>query len=221
MSDASKHAVALAALKYIEDGCVLGMGTGSTVNCLIDLLGQSSIDLAGAVASSVATQRRLEAIGVDILDLNSTGQLALYIDGADEINDDCELIKGGGGALTREKIVAAASTRFICIAETRKQVIRLGKAFPLPIEVVPMARSLVAREIVKLGGDPEYRHGQTTDNGNVILDVYNLDIPDPVAMEDTLNNLPGVVCNGLFAIRPADLVLLADEQGQVTTMMHT
>lgn len=217
-SDQLKQKVAQAAVQYVEEGSILGVGTGSTVNHFIDALAAASIQLDGAVSSSVETEKRLRAAGYDVLDLNSAGQLSLYVDGADEINDDCQMVKGGGGALTREKIVAAASTKFLCIAETRKHVKLLGKAFPLPVEVIPMARSLVARKIVELGGDPDYREGVVTDNGNIILDVYNLPIPDPVAMERTLNNLPGVVCNGLFAQQHAHIALLADPEGNIQTL---
>ncbi|NKI36063.1 ribose-5-phosphate isomerase RpiA [Wenzhouxiangella sp. XN79A] len=207
-----KIEVARAALKHVEDGMLLGVGTGSTVNAFIDELGASGIRLEGAVSSSDATTEKLKAIGVDVLDLNRTGDLALYIDGADEFDAHRRLIKGGGGALTREKIIAGASKRFICIVDESKRVNILGE-FPLPVEVIPMARSLVARKLTGLGGQPELREDFTTDNGNLILDVRNLDLVDPVSMETKINQIPGVVTCGLFAHRPADVVLMATESG--------
>ncbi len=207
-----KIEVARAALKHVEDGMLLGVGTGSTVNAFIDELGASGIRLEGAVSSSEATTEKLKAIGVDVLDLNRTGDLALYIDGADEFDGHRRLIKGGGGALTREKIIAGASKRFVCIVDASKKVEVLGE-FPLPVEVLPMARSYVARQLTGLGGQPELREGFTTDNGNVILDVRNLDLVDPVKMETKINQLAGVVTCGLFAHRPADVVLMATENG--------
>jgi ribose 5-phosphate isomerase A len=191
---------------------LLGVGTGSTVNAFIDELGASGIRLEGAVSSSKATTEKLKAIGVDVLDLNRTGDLALYIDGADEFDGHRRLIKGGGGALTREKIIAGASKRFVCIVDESKRVEILGE-FPLPVEVIPMARSFVARQLIKLGGQPELREGFTTDNGNLILDVRNLDLVDPVQTETKINQIPGVVTCGLFAHRPADVVLMATESG--------
>ena len=207
-----KRQVAEAALKQVRSDMVLGVGTGSTVNCFIDALGASGIQLEAAVSSSEATTERLEAIGVTVRDLNNAGTLDLYIDGADEFDAHRRLIKGGGGALTREKIVAGASRKFVCIVDASKKVGVLGK-FPLPIEVIPMARSYVARQMVVLGGQPELREGFTTDNGNQILDVHNMDLVDPVEMEKKINNIPGVVTCGLFAIRPAEVVLMATESG--------
>jgi len=209
-----KRQVAEAALKWVREDCILGVGTGSTVNCFIDALGASGIRVEAAVSSSEATTARLRELGIDVRELNDTGTLDVYIDGADEFDAHRRLIKGGGGALTREKIVAAASRRFVCIADESKKVGVLGR-FPLPIEVIPMARSYVARQLVALGGQPELRQGFATDNGNVILDVYNLDLVDPVAVEQRINNLAGVVASGLFALRPADLVLVATDSGVV------
>jgi len=214
--DEYKQAAARAALEHIaprlERDSVLGIGTGSTTNCFIDLLADLRHDFAGAVASSEASAQRLEARGIELLDLNVTGPIGWYIDGADEANDRLELIKGGGGALTREKIVAQAAREFVCIVDQSKRVARLG-AFPLPVEVIPMARSLVARELVALGGDPVYRQGVVTDNGNVILDVHHLDIDVPRQLEEQINHIPGVVCSGLFALRPADLLLVGGAEG--------
>ncbi len=210
--DEKKKAVALAALEYVESGWVIGIGTGSTANQFIDGLARIKGKLDGAVASSNATAERLKKIGVPVLDLNATGDLPLYVDGADEATKHLHLIKGGGGALTREKIVAAASAKFVCIADDSKLVDVLGK-FPLPIEVIPMARSYVARQIVQLGGQPVLRENFKTDNGNIILDVHNLSILNPVELEEKLDHLAGVVTNGLFARRPADVLLLASDQG--------
>lgn len=207
-----KRRVAEAALEFVEDDSVLGVGTGSTVNCFIDALADSRRRIEAAVSSSEATTERLRAIGVRVVDLNQTGGLDTYIDGADEFDPHRRLIKGGGGALTREKIVAGASRQFVCIVDESKRVGVLGQ-FPLPIEVIPMARSYVARKLVGLGGQPEWREHFVTDNGNVILDVHNLDLVDPVAMEQQINNLPGVVTCGLFALRPADIVLSARPGG--------
>ena len=209
-----KQAVAAAALTYIESGMILGVGTGSTVNCLIELL--PSVHLQGAVASSKVTEDKLKALGIEVMDLNFTGTLDLYIDGADEVNAALQLVKGGGGALTREKIVAAASKQFICMVDESKWVDQLGVGFPLPIEVLPQARSYVARELVKLGGEPIYREGFVTDYGNLILDVYNLSIQDASAMEQHINNIVGVVCNGLFAAQRADILLMAGSAGVKT-----
>lgn len=210
--DELKRLVGKAALDYVQPDSIIGVGTGSTVNCFIEALAQSGIRIEAAVSSSDATTRLLQAAGIEVVDLNQTGGLDIYIDGADEFDSHRRLIKGGGGALTREKIVAAASTRFVCIADQSKQVKVLG-AFPLPLEVIPLARSLVARKMVALGGQPVWREGFTTDNGNWILDIHNMDLLDPVSMEKTINNLPGVVTCGLFAIRPADLVLMSTEDG--------
>ncbi|BAV34851.1 ribose 5-phosphate isomerase [Sulfuricaulis limicola] len=211
-ADEKKKAVALAALEYVESGWVIGVGTGSTANHFIDGLAKIKGKLDGAVASSNATADRLKKVGIPVLDLNSTGDLPLYVDGADEATKHLHLIKGGGGALTREKIVAAASAKFVCIADDSKLVDVLGR-FPLPVEVIPMARSLVARRIVELGGQPVLRENFKTDNGNIILDVHNLKIMNPVELEEKLDHLAGVVTNGLFARRPADVLLLASDQG--------
>jgi ribose 5-phosphate isomerase A len=207
-----KIEVARAALKFVEDGMTLGVGTGSTVNAFIDELASSGIRLEAAVSSSDDTTRRLESIGVNVVDLNRTGDLELYIDGADEVDEHKRLIKGGGGALTREKIIAAASRKFVCIVDASKCVKVLGE-FPLPVEVIPMARALVSRKLVGLGGRPELREDFTTDNGNLILDVRNLDLVDPVDMETRINQIPGVVTCGLFARRGADTVLVATKEG--------
>ena len=210
--DALKKAVAEAALAYVEPGEILGVGTGSTANFFIDGLARIKDDIPGAVASSEATAARLRKIGIEVLELNSVGSISVYVDGADEVNAALEMIKGGGAALTREKIVAAVARKFVCICDASKQVEQLGR-FPLPIEVIPMARSYVAREMVKLGGNPVYREGVVTDNGNVILDVWNLPMPVPRQMEERINNITGVVTNGLFALRPADVLLVATADG--------
>jgi ribose 5-phosphate isomerase A len=207
-----KRQVAAAALEYLREGMILGVGTGSTVNALIDQLGPWVPKLKGAVSSSEASTSRLAALGVPVLDLNEVGHLGIYIDGADEATDQLHLIKGGGAALTREKIIAAAATTFVCIADESKLVGRLGK-FPLPVEVIPMARELVARQITALGGRPVFRSSVTTDNGNHILDVHDLRIADPVALESTINQITGVVTVGLFARRPADVLLLGTAAG--------
>ncbi len=199
------------AIEYVEDGMIVGVGTGSTVAYFIDALGRIKDRIAGAVSSSEQSSARLKQHGIEVLDLNHTGTLALYVDGADECDPHKRLIKGGGAALTREKIIAEASKRFVCIVDPSKRVPVLGR-FPLPVEVIPMARSLVAREILAMtGGQPVWRDGVTTDNGNVILDVHNLSITDPVAMERELNQIPGVVSVGLFARRPADVVIVGGE----------
>lgn len=201
-----KKASAEAALQLVEPGSILGVGTGSTVTWFIRALGRSGIKLAGAVSSSEATTRMLKEIGVEVMDLNHTGDLGLYVDGADECDPHRRLIKGGGGALTREKIIAAASRRFVCMIDGTKRVDVLGR-FPLPVEVIPMARSYVARQLVARGGRPALREGFVTDNGNAILDVHGLTILDPVALESELNQIPGVVTVGLFARRGADVVI--------------
>lgn len=215
--DLAKKMAAEAAVKYIEQGSIIGVGTGSTVNYFIDALEAIKFDIEGAVSSSEASTARLKALNIPVYDLNGVGELDVYVDGADEINRHLQMIKGGGGALTREKIVAACSKTFICIADSSKTVTALGD-FPLPVEVIPMARSYVARQLVLLGGDPVYREGVVTDNGNVILDVHNLEILKPMEMEETINNITGVVTNGLFAVRRADIALLSD--GTDVTVHH-
>jgi len=207
-----KKRVAAAALEYLADGMVLGVGTGSTVNALLDQLGPWVGRLRGAVSSSEASTNRLRALGIPVLDLNEVDGLGLYIDGADEANPRLQLIKGGGAALTREKIVAAAARTFVCIADETKLVATLGR-FPLPVEVIPMARALVARQLSALGGRPAYRAGVVTDNGNHILDVHGFSIEDPVKLETDINQLAGVVTVGLFARRPADVLLLGTADG--------
>jgi ribose 5-phosphate isomerase A len=214
-ADQLKQQAALAALTHVIEDSVLGIGTGSTVDLFIDALAAQKLRIRGAVSSSERSTTRLRRHGIDVLDLNTTGELDLYIDGADESDRHRRLIKGGGGALTREKIVAAASRRFICIADESKLVDVLGK-FPLPIEVIPMARSYVARQLVAFGGQPVYREGVVTDNGNQILDVHGLSIVDPVKLESEINQLTGVVTVGLFARRPADLLILGSPAGVKT-----
>ncbi|WP_137885979.1 ribose-5-phosphate isomerase RpiA [Pseudomonas sp. 2FE] len=214
--DQLKQAVAQAAVDFIlaqlDDKSIVGVGTGSTANCFIDALAQHKAAFDGAVASSEATAQRLKGHGIPVYELNTVSDLEFYVDGCDESNERLELIKGGGAALTREKIVAAVAKTFVCIADGSKLVPLLG-TFPLPVEVIPMARSHVARELVKLGGDPVYREGVTTDNGNIILDVFNLQIGNPRELEAQINAIVGVVCNGLFAARPADLLLLGTADG--------
>ncbi|NQZ26829.1 MAG: ribose-5-phosphate isomerase RpiA [Colwellia sp.] len=205
--DEMKNAAAIKALEFIENDTIVGVGTGSTVNFFIDGLATMKNKIAGAVSSSQESTKRLEAHGIEVFDLNSVDVLDVYVDGADEITTHMAMIKGGGAALTREKIVAAVAKKFICIADDSKQVKVLGN-FPLPVEVIPMARSYVAREMVKLGGDPVYRQGVVTDNGNVIIDVHNLVILDPKALESQINAIVGVVTNGLFALRGADILVL-------------
>lgn len=211
--DELKKQVAIAAVEYVKSG-IIGVGTGSTANFFIDELAKVKHKIDGAVASSEATAERLKSHGIEVFDLNSVSSLDIYVDGADEITEHLHMLKGGGGALTREKIVAAVAKTFVCICDASKYVDVLGK-FPLPIEVLPMARSYVAREITKLGGQPELRDF-TTDNGNVILDVHGLSITDPIEMEAKINQIVGVVTNGLFAARPANVLLLATEDGVKT-----
>lgn len=213
--DEMKKLAAETALEYVEAGAVIGIGTGTTVNHFIDLLGTIKGKIDGVVSSSDSSTIRLKALNIPIYDLNAVGEIPLYIDGADESNYYLQLIKGGGGALTREKIIAAASKKFVCIAEQSKLVSVLGK-FPLPVEVIPMARSYVARQIVKLGGEPVYRENFITDNGNQILDIHGLSIMEPAKLEAQLNNITGVVTNGLFAINPADVLILGTTEGAKT-----
>ena len=210
--DQLKRQAAVAALAYVEEDTIIGVGTGSTVNLFIDALAEKRVPLDGAVSSSEASTERLRRHGIRVVDLNAAGPIGVYVDGADEATRNRHLIKGGGGALTREKIIAEAAERFVCIADASKLVQVLG-AFPLPVEVIPMARSLVGRALVALGGQPVLREGFTTDNGNWILDVHNLDLTDPVAVERELNQIPGVVTVGLFARRPADVLLIAGANG--------
>jgi len=213
--DELKQAVARAAIAHVPAGSIVGVGTGSTANYFIDELAAIRHKINGAVASSEASAQRLKKHGIEVHELNNVSELPVYVDGADEITSGLAMIKGGGGALTREKIVAAVARKFVCIADQSKLVDLLGK-FPLPVEVIPMARSYVAREVVRLGGQPAWRQGFTTDNGNVILDVHNLRITDPVALESALNQIAGVVTNGLFARRGADVLLLGTAQGVQT-----
>ncbi|MBO9471451.1 ribose-5-phosphate isomerase RpiA [Endozoicomonas sp. G2_2] len=213
--DDLKRAAAEAAYEYVSDGEYLGVGTGSTVNHFIDVLAERKPDIPGCVSSSKATTERLRAAGFDVVDLNSSGELGVYIDGADEANEHLELVKGGGGALTREKIIAGASRTFVCMVDGSKRVDLLGR-FPLPVEVIEMGRSSVARALVKLGGEPELRSGFISDNGHPILDVFNLEIMNPIELEDAINALPGVVTVGLFARRPADVLLVAADSGVET-----
>jgi ribose 5-phosphate isomerase A len=210
--DEMKKAAAWAALEFVEKDSIVGVGTGSTVNHFIDALASIKHDIDGAVSSSEASTEKLKAHGIHVFDLNSVYDLSVYVDGADEINANKDMIKGGGAALTREKIVAAVADTFVCIVDDTKAVDVLGE-FPLPVEVIPMARSYVARQIVKLGGDPVYREGVVTDNGNIILDVHNLQITEPKVLEEQLNNIVGVVTNGLFAQRNADIVITGTAQG--------
>ncbi|MGC8697195.1 MAG: ribose-5-phosphate isomerase RpiA [Halothiobacillus sp.] len=213
--DQLKQQAALKALEYVETGSIVGVGTGSTVNFFIDALATIKHKIEGAVSSSEASTKRLRAHGIDVVDLNGVSNLPVYVDGADETNAHLQLIKGGGGALTREKIIAHLAKTFVCVADESKLVPRLGK-FPLPIEVIPMARSMIARELVKRGGQPVYRDGYITDNGNQILDVHNMDIMEPAKLEAELNNIPGIVTVGLFALRPADILILATANGVKT-----
>jgi ribose 5-phosphate isomerase A len=213
--DDLKRAVAQAAIAHVPMDCIVGVGTGSTANYFIDELAKIKHKIRGAVASSEASAKRLQGHGIEVLSLNDAGELLVYVDGADEINKHMHMVKGGGGALTREKIVAAASQKFICVCDASKLVDVLGK-FPLPIEVIPMARSYIAREVVKLGGHPKLRENFITDNGNIILDVHGLQILNPVELETALNHLSGVVTNGLFARRGADVLLLGTPEGVMT-----
>lgn len=210
--NAQKQAAAEAALSFIEAGTIVGVGTGSTANFFIDALATRKDEIQGAVASSEASAERLRHHGIEVFNLNDVSDIPVYVDGADEVTRHREMLKGGGGALTREKIVAAVAKQFICIVDESKLVPRLG-AFPLPVEVIPMARSYVARRLTALGGRPEYRTGFVTDNGNIILDVKGLDIMRPIQLEEQINNIVGVVTNGLFANRPADVVLCATSKG--------
>lgn len=212
--DALKKMAAEAAIEYIEGG-IVGVGTGSTVNHFIDALAKIKHKIDGAVSSSEVSTERMKSHGIPVMDLNAAGDLEIYVDGADEANRNLQLIKGGGGALTREKIVAAASKKFVCIADEGKLVDVLGK-FPLPVEVIPMARSYVARELVRLGGAPVWRENFVTDNGNLILDVHNLEIMEAIKLEQRINNLAGVVTVGIFALRPADVLILGAEGGPRT-----
>jgi ribose 5-phosphate isomerase A len=217
--DQLKQQAAQAAFDYVKThfkpGSVIGVGTGSTVNFFIDALAELKHDIEAAVSSSEASTERLKANGIRVVDLNTVTEVPIYVDGADEIDAHLRMVKGGGAALTREKIIAAVAQTFVCIVDTSKQVGRLGR-FPIPVEVIPMARSYVAREIVKLGGDPVWREGVVTDNGNWILDVHNFDILDPIHLEQQLNNIVGVVTNGLFAQRGADLAIVASANGVET-----
>lgn len=210
--DEMKKAAGWAALKYVEKGSIVGVGTGSTVNHFIDALGTVKEDIKGAVSSSEVSTEKLKQLGIEVFDCNQVSSLDIYVDGADEINAAREMIKGGGAALTREKIVAAISDKFVCIVDGTKAVDVLG-SFPLPVEVIPMARSYVGREMVKLGGDPVYREGVTTDNGNIIIDVHGLNITHPKELEDKINAIAGVVTVGLFAHRGADVVITGTEDG--------
>jgi len=212
-----KKVVGHAAVKYVETNMVVGVGTGSTVKYFIEKLAAEKIDIKGAVPSSEQSKELLLKHGINILDLNSAGGVDIYIDGADEINHYLQMIKGGGAALTREKIIASCSPQFICIADNTKYVTKLG-TFPLPVEVIPMARSYVARELLKLGGTPNWRQNVVTDNGNWILDIHSLDIQQPLTMEETINNITGVVTNGIFARRCADILLLGHADGSVQTI---
>lgn len=213
--DDLKRLVAQAAIEYVPVDCIVGVGTGSTANCFIDELAKIKHKIRGAVASSDASAKRLQSHGIDVFSLNEVGEMPVYVDGADEITRHLHMVKGGGGALTREKIVAAACKQFICVCDASKLVDVLGK-FPLPIEVIPMARSSVARQLVALGGHPKLREGFTTDNGNLILDVHGLQILNPVELESELDHIAGVVTNGLFARRGADVLLLGTADGVKT-----
>ena len=208
-----KKLAARAALKYVKPDTIVGVGSGSTVNCFIEALGELKDQIQGAVAASKASEELLRKQGIEVFSANDVSSLDIYVDGADEINPQKMMIKGGGAALTREKIVAALAKNFICIVDSSKQVDVLGSTFPLPVEVIPMARSQVARKLVALGGAPEYREGVVTDNGNIILDVHNFEILNPVEREKELNNIAGVVTNGIFALRPANTVIVGTPNG--------
>ena len=208
-----KKQAAKAALKYVKPDTIVGVGSGSTVNCFIESLGAMKNEIKGAVAASKASEELLRKQGIEVFSANEVSSLDIYVDGADEVNPQKMMIKGGGAALTREKIVAALAKKFICIVDKSKQVDVLGSTFALPVEVIPMARSQVARKLVSLGGSPEYREGVVTDNGNVILDVYNFAIMNPVEMEKELNNVAGVVANGIFALRAADIIIVGTPEG--------
>lgn len=210
--NALKKLAGEAAIEFIKNGMIVGVGTGSTTNYFIDALANVKSKIEGAVASSIETAKRLKTVGIPVFDLNAVDEVSIYVDGADEVNDNLHMIKGGGGALTGEKIIAATAKQFICIADFSKKVDTLGR-YPLPIEVIPMARGYVARALVKMGGNPVYRDGFVSDYGNIILDTQNLDFTNPILLEETLNQITGVVTNGLFAKRPADILLLATEQG--------
>jgi len=216
-TDYGKQLAAKAAVEQIPNNCIVGVGTGSTVNYFIDELAKIKNRIEGTVSSSEASTERLRKHGIEVFDLNEVNEVPIYVDGADESNHYLQLIKGGGGALTREKIIAQMAKRFVCIADDSKLVDVLG-AFPLPVEVIPMARSMIARELVKLGGQPVYRDGFITDNGNQIIDVHNLSISEPAALEQKLNNMPGVVTNGIFALRPADELILGTADGSTRTL---
>lgn len=213
-TEQGKKLAAAAAIEYVPAGSVVGVGTGSTVNYFIDELAKIKNRIEGAVSSSEASTQRLKDHGIEVFDLNSVDSVPVYIDGADESNENLQLIKGGGGALTREKIIAQLADKFICIADETKLVDVLGD-FPLPVEVIPMARSMIARELVKRGGQPVYRDGFVTDNGNQILDVHNLRIMEPAKLEAELNDLPGIVTVGIFALRPADVLILGTADGDI------
>lgn len=213
--DELKHIVAQAALSFVEDNGIVGIGSGSTIHYFIEALAKIKHRIEAAVPSSQATRQQLKAYGIPILEFTYVSELSLYLDGADACNRQGQLVKGGGGALTQEKILASASTTFICLVDESKQVDILGE-FPVAVEVIPMARSFVARKIVKLGGDPVYRENFITDNGNIILDVYNLTLTDPLKIERAINNIPGVVCNGIFADRITDRLLISTQQGVIT-----
>ncbi|MDF7681416.1 ribose-5-phosphate isomerase RpiA [Enterobacteriaceae bacterium ESL0689] len=215
--DELKKTVGWAALRYVQPGTIVGVGTGSTASHFIDALGTMKMQIEGAVSSSDASTEKLKSLGIPVFDLNNIDSLSVYVDGADEINDQMQMIKGGGAALTREKVIASVADKFICIVDASKQVPILG-TFPLPVEVIPMARSAVARSLVKLGGRPEYRQGVITDNGNVILDVYGLEILDAIALENAINDIPGVVTVGLFANRGADVALIGTREGVKTVI---